>query len=82
MPNKQYSCLHQADIRVTEATPEPLKDLSHSPVQRPTSIADIELQCTTYISDFNQMSNYKHYFLLYIARQNPEAHRTEEDSRR
>ena len=69
-------------IHLQEATTEPLQDLTQSSVQRLTSTEDTELQHNTHISDPNQMSNYKHYFPFYIARHNPETHRTEADSRR
>jgi hypothetical protein len=55
LPKKQYSCLHRAEIHLTEATPEPLQDLTQSPVQRITSTEDTELQYITHISDFNEI---------------------------
>ena len=74
--------MHHDGIHLTETTTEPLQDLAQSPVQRPTSIEDTEMQHNTHIYDFNQMWNYKHYFRVYIARLNPETHRTEANSRR
>jgi len=51
MPNKQYPYMYQAVIHLTEATTEPLQDLTQSPVQRQRSTKDTELQQSTPISD-------------------------------
>ena len=75
MPNTQYSCMHHAEIHLTE-------DQAQSPVQRPPSIEDTEMQHITHISDNTKISNYKHCFILYISRYNPKTHRTGADSRR
>jgi flagellar biosynthesis regulator FlaF len=82
MQNTQYSCMHQAEIHLTEATPEPLQDQTQSPVQRPPSSEDTELQHNTHNSEYTKISNYKHYYLLYITRQNQKTHLTGADSRR
>ena len=80
MPTKQYPSLLKARIQSTEATTKPLQAPTHYPVPRLSSSEDTELKHSIYISDSIKMSNYKHYFLSYIASLNPE-YRTAANSR-